>query len=111
MSNVPKASVNLHAYLNWRRGLVALDVGTIIRFNTEYAALTICENIKKGQHFKIVRLHERLNWFHEDIPASKSYELQLCTKNGVLHKTVKYWSVEGIAAFLLDDIVSITSTP
>lgn len=110
MSNVPKASVDLHAYLNWRRQLVALDLGTIIRFDVPYAALTICESIKVGQHFKIIELHERLNKFHEDIPASRVYKLQRCTKNGVLHKNVKYWSVEGIAAYIVDDKVAIVQS-
>lgn len=103
----PKASDNLHAYLNWRKSLVPFPNGTILRWVKGYKGTTLSTSIKSGQHTPILNLREPFFQKPPFIDADMVYDMVLCTSKGKPFKMDHPWSVEGIAARITDGEVVV----
>lgn len=96
---IPKASENLYAYKQWRKGLTPLETETVLRWTTGYCGSTDKSNIKAGQYTKITFVRKS-SGISDMETADWEYTLVLCTKDGREFKKKFYWRVEGIARHL-----------
>lgn len=104
--SAPSPSKNLQEYQAWRQSIVPLEPGSIIAFNVEYAPLTTVEHILPGQYFKVIQLWKGFLPI-DDLPAAKTYELELCSREGTLFGKKKFWLVETIAEYIADNKISV----
>lgn len=76
----PKASDDLHAYNSWRRALIALPVGTVVRWidPKPYVGATMSSNIHRGECFLIQNLRDSIRPI-DGYDASKAYDMVQCS--------------------------------